>query len=161
MYDDEQVIRDIETLMKAQLNTEIACINTQKNDALILATIPSDHYVFETLDSRVNNFKNFFILYGLVNNEAVTAQADNFVEPVTVTVQAATFDCGEKTRSNTIYKLLRYRNAIKNVLLKNTDVFQGYSIPLIKGLKPEGLPFDNKRVILTCGIDVTASITAN
>lgn len=160
MYDEEQVIRDIEALLKAELNTEIACVNTIKNDSITLDTIPADHYIFETLDSRVNNFRKPFIMYGLVEDDPSSTQLGNFIEPVTVTVQAALFDCGEKQRVRDIYRLLRYRQAIKRVMLKNPDVFQGYSIPLIKRLKPSAFPWDNKRVILTCGLDVTASITA-
>jgi len=161
MFDAESVIKLIESLLKANLNTEIACINTIKNDAITLETIAADHYLFETLDSRVNNFKKPFLLYGLQDTEAVKPQAGNYVEPVTVTIEIAFFDCGIKNRATDVYKLLRYREAIKRVILKNSDVFQGYSIPLVKGLNPASFPFDNKRTILACGIDVTASITAN
>ena len=63
LYDEEQMIRDIETTFKAKLNDEIAVINAEKADSLTLDTIASDKYIFETLDKRVQNYKGFFILY--------------------------------------------------------------------------------------------------
>lgn len=164
-YDEEQMIRDIETLYKAELNNEIDLINTEKGEVpgntLFLEQIASDKYIFETLDSRVNNFKGFFILYGLVDTPVAEAQFNNFVDGVTVTFQVATFDKGEKERSNTMYKLLRYRRALKQVIMNSTDLFRGYAIPLVASLKPDAFPYSNKKVILTIGLDIKASVTAN
>lgn len=165
MYDEEQMIKDIEALFKSQLNTEIDCINTEKGsvsgDPLFIENIPSEKYIFETLDSRVLNYKGFFVLYGLIDTPIREANTDNFIEDVTVTFQVATFDKGEKTRSNTMYKLLRYRRALKQVIIKNPDVFRNYAKPLTASLKPDAFPYDRKNIILTIGIDIKASVTAN
>lgn len=161
MYDAETVLKNVEALLKAELDTQIGCINTIKSDAIVLDTIPADHYLFETLDSRVNNFKKPFIMYGLTENESKGAQLGNYVETVTVTVEVAFFDCGIKNRSTDVYKLLRYREALKRTVLKNPDIFRGYGTPLIKSLNPASFPFDNKRVILSCGLNVTVSITGD
>ena len=165
IYDEESMIRDLETTFKAKLNTEIGLINTEKGavsgDALFLADIPSDKYVFETLDSRILNYTGFFILYGLIDTPLREASTDNVMEDVTVTVQIATFDKGEKERSNTLYKLLRYRRALKQVIIKNPDIFRNYAKPLMASLKPDAFPFDNKNVVLTIGVNVKASVTAN
>ena len=164
-YDEEQIIRDIEETFKAKLNTEIDCINTEKGvvdgDTLFIENIASDKYVFETLDSRVLNFRGFFILYGLTDTPLRDANTDNFIEDVIVTFQVATFDRGEKERSNTMYKLLRYRSALKDVIMKNPDMFRGYAKPLMASLKPDAFPYDRNNVILTIGIDIKASVTAN
>ena len=164
-YDEEQMIRDAETAFKAQLNTEIGLVNTEKGatlgDALFLEDIPSEKYIFETLDSRLLNYKGFFILYGLVDTPLRGANIDNFIEDVTITFQVATFDKGEKERSNTLYKLLRYRKALKKVVMKNPDMFRNYAKPLMASLKPDSFPYDRKNIILTIGIDLKASVTAN
>ena len=164
-YDEEYMIRDIETLYKAKLDAEIDLINTEKGavggDALFMDYIAPEKYIFETLDSRLLNYKGFFILYGLVDTPIREQNVDNFLEDVTITFQVATFDKGEKARSNTMYKLLRYRRALKQVIMKNPDVFRNYAKPLMASLKPDAFPYDRKNIILTIGVDIKASITAN
>ncbi len=165
LYDEEFMIQDIEALFKDKLDAEITKINTEKGavsgDQLFIDGIPDEKYIFETLDSRVLNYKGFFILYGLVDTPIRETNTESLIEDVTVTFQVATFDKGEKTRSNTMYKLLRYRRALKQVIMNNPDVFRGYAKPLMASLKPDAFPYDNKRIILTIGIDVKASVTAN
>ncbi len=160
-YDEELMIKDIETLFKEKLNDEIDCINAEKNDSLTLDHIPTDKYIFETLDSRILNYKGFWIQYGLVDTPPREANVDNFIEDVVITFQIATIDKGESQRSNTLYKLLRYRRALKQVIMKNPDVFRNYAKPLVSSLRPDAFPYSNKKVILTIGLEVTASVTAN
>lgn len=165
LYDEEQMLLDIESTFKSSLNTEIDCINTEKGavpgDALYIEQIPTDKYIFETLDSRILNYKGFFVMYGLVDTPLREANINNYIEDVTATFQIATFDKGEKTRQNTLYKLLRYRRAIKQVIMKNPDMFRSYAKPLVASLKPDAFPYDNKKIILKIGVDIKASVTAN
>jgi len=160
-YDEEQMVKDLIQVFKDGLDAEIDCVNTDKNDALVLDYIPLDKYVFETLDSRLLNYKGFFIMYGLVDTPPRDASLNNFIEDVVITIKIATFDSGDKARENTLYKLLRYRQALKRVLMKNPDVFRNYAKPLVSSLRPDAFPYDNRSVILNIGIDVKASVTAN
>lgn len=164
MYDEEQMIRDIENTFKTKLNDEIDCINTEKGvivgDPLYIDHIPAEKYIFETLDSRVNNYTGFFIMYGLVDTPIRDQNTQSFIEDVIVTFQVATFDNGEKTRSNTLYKLLRYRRALKQVVMKNPGMFRNYAKPIMASLKPDAFPYDSKKIVLTIGIDIKASVTA-
>ncbi len=160
LYDEEMIIKDLITMVQNKLNDKIYQINIEKNDALILDSIPSDKYIFETLDSRILNYKGFFIMYGLVDNPIKEKSNGNIIEDITLTLQIATFDSGEKERSNTLYKLLRYRRALREIIIENPDVFRGYAKSLMASLKPNAFPFDNNSIILTVGVDVTASITA-
>ena len=164
IYDEEQMIRDIRNLFEANLNTEIGCINTEKGavsgDALFLEDIPTDKYIFETIDKKLLNFKGFFVLYGLVEYAVEGANIESYIEGTTVTFQIGTFDKGEKERSNIMYKLLRYRRAISQVFMKNPDVVRGYAKPLVTRLKPDSLPFDRNYVIIKSGVDVKASNTS-
>lgn len=165
MYDEEEMLKDIENLFKTQLNTEIDCVNTDKGavsgDTLFIDNIPTDKYVFQTIDKKVLNYKGFFILYGIVDTPVREENINNFIEDVTVTFQVATFDKGEKSRMNTFYKLLRYRRALKKVIMKNPDVFRGYAKPLVGSLEPDAFPYDTKNIILTIGLNIRASVTAN
>jgi len=165
LYDEELMIKDLETLYKAQLNPIIDAINTEKGavsgDALFIENIASENYIFETLDSRVNNISGFFIMYGIVDTPLREANTDNFIEDLTMTLRVAVFDRGEEQRQNTLYQLLRYRRALKQVIVNNPDVFRGFAKPLVASLKPDVLPYINKRAIINIGIDIKASVTAN
>ena len=165
IYDEEQMIRDIETLFKNNLNAEIACVNQEKSavsgDTLFLEDIPTEKYIFETLDSRILNYKGFFVMFGLIDTPPRDANLESFINDVTVTFQVATFDKGDKHRSNTLYKLLRYRQALQRVIMKNPEVFRSYAKPLVSSLRPDAFPYDNRKVILTIGLNIQASVTAN
>jgi hypothetical protein len=162
LYDEEYVIKDLETLFKAKLNTEIDLINTEKGavagQPLYLDPIPAEKYIFETLDDRILNYKGFFLMYGLVDTPAREATQGSILEDVTVTFQIATFDAGELARSNTLYKLLRYRRALRAVIIKNPDVFRGMAKPTMASFKPSAFPYDNKNIIISIGVDIKASI---
>lgn len=165
MYDEESMIGDIETTFKAKLSAEIDCINAEKGavdgDNLFLEYINDDKYIFETLDSRVLNYKGFFILFGLVDTPIREQNLNNLIEDVVITFQVATFDKGDKQRSNLMRKLLRYRRALKQVIFKNPDMFRGYAKPLMASLKPDAFPYGSKNIVLTIGLDIKASVTAN
>lgn len=165
IYDEEYMIDDLHAAFIKDLDAEIDCINTEKGavagDALFLDYIPATSYVFESVDLKLLNFKGPFILYGLLDSPVSSANIDSYVIGTTLTFQVGMFDKGEKQRSNLLRRLLRYRRALSQVMLKNPDVFRGYAKPLVKRLKPDSLPLDNKHVILKSGIDVTASSSAS
>lgn len=161
LYDEEMMIKDVAALFKANLNAEIDLINTEKNDLLVLEHIANDKYIFETLGESLLNFKGFFVLYGLMDTPLKDASTGNVIEDIVISFQIATFDNGEKERSNTLYKLLRYRRALRSIILKNPDVFRGYAKASMASLKPNAFPFDARAIVLTVGIDIKASVTAH
>ena len=162
IYDEENVLKDLLACFQANFSTAIACVNTVKNDSIILEDIPLDMWSMVSLDSSVLNYRGFFIMYGFVDNNLTEVQADNWLEPVATRFEVCTFDNGERDRSETLYRLIRYRRALKDILLKNLDVLQGYSKPLIKSLEPSAFPFPGTQdFIISVGIDIKAMITAN
>lgn len=160
LYDEELMIKDLANLYMTKLNSEIDIINAEKNDSLVLDHIPSDKYVFETLGEGLLNYKGFFVMYGLMDTPLKEASNGNVIEDITVTFQIATFDKGEAERKNTLYKLLRYRRALRSLIIKNPDVFRGYAKASMASLKPDAFPYDSRAIVLTIGIDVKASVTA-
>lgn len=165
LYDEELMVKDLANVFKAKLNTEIELINTEKlgidqNDKRQLEPIPEKAYVFETLGDSMLNYKGFFVMYGLSDTPIMEATTGNLLESIQVTFQVACFDKGEKSREDLLYKLLRYRRALKAVIMKNPDVFRGYAKPLIGSLKPNAFEF-NGSVVIHVGVDIKASVTAN
>lgn len=160
IYDEEQIVKDLVQLLQEKLNDEITAINTEKNDSLVLQQIPTDKYVFESLNKTVLNYKGFFVLYGLRENPPREQNEVNLIEDTTVTVEIATIDSGLKDLNNLFYKLLRYRRALKSLIMKNPDVFRNYAKPFVTSLKPAAFPYSKNVVILSVGLDIRASITS-
>lgn len=158
-YDEELAVKDAIDLVKQKLSAKIAQINAEKNDDIVLATIPEAQYIFEMLTDEILNYKGYMVIYG-IQDTPVREQSDgNTIEDIVVSVQIGTFDNGEKDRSKTMYKLLRYRRALKEIFLENSDVFRGYAKSKVKSLKPDAFPINNKYVLITIGVDVVASMT--
>jgi hypothetical protein len=111
--DEEDLLRAIQVYVKANLNTKIAAINTEKADFLI-DTIPADddHYVFagELLDLPNHTFVNFAIAGDIDVN---TNHGDKISTP-SFYVEVA-FDNPEKP--NTYFKALRYMRALYETIL--------------------------------------------
>lgn len=161
IYDEECIVKDIETLFKTKLNAEILIINAEKNDDIVLETIPADKYVYETLDESLLNFKGFFVLYGMADPGTLKeVSSATILEDVMITVQIATFDGGEKYREKLLRKLIRYRRALRATIINNPDVFRGYAKPLMTSLKPNAFML-GKSVVLSVGIDIKASVSGN
>ena len=61
-FDIETYLLAIETYMKANLNTHIGNLNTEKNDSITLSTVSNDAYFLQTLNDRVANFDPYILL---------------------------------------------------------------------------------------------------
>lgn len=165
MYDEEYALDDFVRVMKEKLNDEIQKINNRKNvlpgSLLYLDPIPTENYIFESLDSRTNNFTNFFVVFGFIDTPLREANESNFIIDLAFTFQVATFDKGEKEREILLRKLIRYRRAIISTVLKNPDIFRGYAKPILQSLRPISYPISAKKVMLTAGVNNISSITGN
>jgi hypothetical protein len=165
MYDEEYMVQDLKDIFTANLNDEIACINTEKGanpgDDFYIESINSDKFLPTTMGiKQLLNYTGFWVSYGISDTPIKAQQTSNYIEDLTVTFEVATFDNGIKDPEILFIKFLRYRKALKNVIMKNPDVFRGYGQPLVGSLKPAAFPYSSKKVILSIGIDIKASITA-
>lgn len=116
--DEEGLLRSIQAYVKTNLNTQIALINTEKNDAYSLVTIPADndHYVFagELLDLPNHTFVNFAIEPEI---QTKTNEDDKISIP-TMLVEVC-FDNPKK--AGTYFKSLRYMRAVYQTLLRYAE----------------------------------------
>jgi len=164
LYDEEFMISDIETLFKDKLNSEIDLVNAEKGsvsgDALFIPNIPTDKYNFETMNKSLLNYRGFFVMYGIADTPIKEQQQGNYIEDLTISFEVSTIDNGSKNLTNKFYQLLRYRRALKAVIMKNPEVFRGYATPLVGSLRPTAFPYDKQKAILSIGITIKASVTA-
>lgn len=56
MIDIETLLLRIETYLKANLNTAITALNTEKNDSLVLAQVVDDAYFLQSFNQRIANY---------------------------------------------------------------------------------------------------------
>lgn len=165
MYDEELALKDIIDEFKNGLNAQIDCINTNKGaapaDSLYIPNIPDTKYIPVTLGvKQLLNYTGFFISYGIADTPIREASQVNYMEDFTVMVEVATFDSGNRNPEILYTQFLRYRKAMKNLIMKNPDILRGYGKLSVGSLKPAAFPYSNKKVILSIGLNIKASFTA-
>jgi len=166
IYDEEMAFTDLINMFKNGLNAEIACINTQKNEIagnpLYIPEIPLDKYVPTTLGvKQLLNYTGFFVAYGIADTPINSQSEANYLEDFTIMIEVATFDYGNKDPEILYTQFLRYRKALKNLVMKNPEVLRGYGKINVGSLNPAAFPYDRNKVILSIGLNVKASFTAN
>lgn len=115
-YDIESWLADLETFLKANLNTQIAALNTEKNDSLTLATIDTTGgYFFQTMNDRVANFDPI-LFYGVDKIEAGPIGPAT-VEKYTIAVLIILADTGNDDVSGK--RLLRYQRVLRDLFHSN------------------------------------------
>lgn len=116
-YDIENLMDDIETFMKANINTKIAAINAEKADSTVLKTISDSAYFFQSLDERVTNF-NPFVFYGLAANIESEGIGPAVSKILPINIAVITFDSNQ---ANIGKRYLRYNRAIEEIFLEKWD----------------------------------------
>lgn len=160
LYDEENIIKDLLALFQNNLDDAIDCVNQIKDDSIVLETIPNDMWLFTTLDSSVLNYRGAFICYGFVDTKPSQSQTGNWIENVVSRFEVCVFDDGKRDRSETLFRLIRYRTALKHIINKNPDVFRGYGKPSLKSLEPTAFPYPGTTdLVFSIGLDIECSIT--
>lgn len=114
LNDEEDLLVSIKDYVKSNLNTQIALINTEKDDAYDIETITADdsRYVIagELLDLPNHTFVNFAF-----DGDIVTQNNHNDIKSeINILVEVA-FD--DPKKAGTYYKSLRYMRAIYQTIL--------------------------------------------
>lgn len=130
--DLESVCLALETFMRARLNTKLSEITTEKNDGIVLPTVPDAAYVFEYWGEEVANF-NPVVLYGFAGMEAADGPGPGVVEQIRMQIGVVLNDDGS---AELIRKLLRYQRALKEIFLSGWDRVAGVSNVRVSGVEP-------------------------
>lgn len=161
VYNEESLIISLEELFMTNYNNYITEINNEKSltasDPLFLSEIPATKYVFESISPVNKTLIDFFIVYGLMEND-VSDPEQYPIRLSVVSFQVAFFDSGIANRRNIFFKLIRYREAMMKLINDNKNVFQGYSNVTIDKLLPKSFAYDKDTDIITSGVNIGAKL---
>lgn len=161
IYNEENLITDLESLFHNNYWRYILATNDEhligSTDPLYIPEIDNDKYVFEPSKDLNRALNKFFIVYGLTENDVFTPE-QHPIRYSTVSFEVAYLDTGLANRRNLFIKILRYRQAMLNMLNDNSNVFSGYSSLKIDKLLPRSFEYDNNVDVLTGGVSVSARL---
>lgn len=157
--DGEDLLDDLETILKNELNAQITAIEAQKaaqNKSLTpgLDSIPTSAYYRQTWSQGIlnNPFSLFFGIedVGTVDGGGATALAFKiFIEVIMV-------DGGQTNDWDK--RISRYTRAVKEVVEKNIRRLNYVSAIKVEAVKPQALQLDSSEEIKVGGVAITAAI---
>ena len=113
-FDEELLLLNLETIIKANLNTKIAALNTEKNDTISLATVNNSAYIMDVNDKEVNY--NPYIIY-MISEQTSEARGPVTIENIIINVALIHSDNG--LDPYIVKRMLRYRRCLKEVIEEN------------------------------------------
>lgn len=114
-YDVEQLLTDVETKLKASLNTKLSELDAEKNDGITLAQIDTEAYL-TSLNGKEANFP-VCIHYGEVDTSPEAAAGPSVAKRVVVEVAVLLSDDGSDP--NILKRAYRYRRALEELFEAN------------------------------------------
>lgn len=152
--DEEGLLKSIQAYVKANLNTKIAAINTEKGDTLLESiTADDDHYVFAGELREIPNFT--FVNFAIDGDVEVKSNQGDKMSFPSIYIEIA-FDNPQK--ANTYFKSLRYMRALYETILEYEstaieadDLIITKAIPMVVTIKP--------RSLVVSGVNVSVSIS--
>lgn len=140
-YDIESFMADVEAFLKANLNTKITAINSEKNDTITLPSIPDEGYFLQTLNDTVTNY-NPFIFFGVDSVETEgTGPANKDAYSVDVILCFA--DQGADAPGAVAKKLYRFSRVLGDLFKENYDRIGRAGKIKVKSLSPVSFKFLN------------------
>lgn len=116
-YDVERFFTDLVTLLKANMNTKLSALDTEKNDYTI-PKIDDGAWFFQTLNESHLNF-NPCILYGVSNFEDV--ENPYGASAIRMLVEIVIIVADQGNDANIMSKMFRYQRALREVITDNFD----------------------------------------
>ena len=137
-YDFEDLLDKTIAMVKANLNTKLASIDTQKNDGITLKTFDDDEsYFFQSLDDEIINVDPY-LLYGIESIESDSQQYGQSADKITMFFAIIKSDNNE---SDIVKIMLRYQRALKEIFEEN---FTGIEIANKININSYGIvPFES------------------
>jgi hypothetical protein len=156
-YDLERLLADIEALMVANLNTKLAAINTEKNDAITLKEVSSDAYFFQGMNSKQANY-NPFVIYSIEDIQS-SAMEGLTIQSAVIQIALVLEDKGEDTGPNVMKRMLRYQRALEEIFEENFQLIENGVKLKVQSLMPGLFALeDSSEFYRVVGINLSASI---
>ena len=153
-YDIEQLLTDIETILKANLNTKILAVSADKGDGIVLKPISASAYITQSLNMKMMKYDPF-VLTGVSAIESGTSGPGCSQVP-TIQIMVIMADGG---RADLLSRLLRYQRALLEVIQENFSKIPEASNLSIESLVPVAIEDINSSAPFRgIGIAVKAAI---
>ena len=137
-FDVEQFVKNVVTVLKANLNAKILEIDTEKGD-FTLDQIPAEAWFFN-LYPKDSAFK-VFIIYGILSEPNLDSIEGAALREVTIQLEVGLPDRNWKETESGAYRILRYRRALEEVVSNNFRKFGNGKKPLVIALSPASLKY--------------------
>ncbi len=130
--DVETVLDSIETFLKANLNTQIAAMNTEKGGSIVLATVANDAYIFQSMNNEAANF-NPYVFFG-VESPSTDSIGPSTAKRYTAIAIIVLSDDGNDTDVGR--RVLRYGRVLEDLFNANYNSVQKELKFVVRSLEP-------------------------
>jgi hypothetical protein len=114
IFDIEDTVLRVESILKERLNTAIGAINTAKNDSIVLKTVESTSYFIQSMDERMANMDPYVV----VAIEGIESQGQGPYTQHTISIMAALCLADNGQDLNVSRRMFRYGTALREALEK-------------------------------------------
>lgn len=109
--DIERFCAEVETFLKANLNTKLAALDAEKADSITLKTLPTAAYFFQTLGDKIANYDPF-LFYGIDSMRVRDGQGIGPATAKDYTIHVVVVIQDNGNDPNIVKRLLRYQRAL-------------------------------------------------
>lgn len=131
--DIESVLGKVKAFLVANLNTQIAALNAEKNDGITLKTVDSTAYHLQYPQDRAEP-NDPFIVYEEAGEPEIETNGANIATVHTVAITLVLADNGNDTQM--VNRLFRYRRALKDLVVPNWTQIAGENKFTVRELLP-------------------------
>jgi hypothetical protein len=153
--DPETYLVRIADFMKANLNTQIAAMNTEKNDSIVLNTVNTDGYAIQSMNEAIMNYDPY-ILVGLddIQSRGIgPAVAKTLVFQVIIVVADAASDL------NMGLRMLRYMRVMEDFFCQNFNSIFPSAKFKVNSLVPVGpITWNSNDPYRATGVELTTEL---
>lgn len=151
-FDLEQLLVNIDAILKAGLNAKLAEITAEKGDAIALGTVQTEAFYLNSLAGSTINYDPFVLT--MVTDLLVSDAGPEPIEEPVIHVAICFVDSGNDPDVGR--KFLRYQRALKEVLAAEFGKNRNRSKFKIQGLNPVNLRLANSsREHKAVGVEIT------
>lgn len=154
IYDEEDLLKRIQSYFKSNLNAKIILINAEKGDFTIeQITADDSHYVFggELLDLPNHTFVNFAI-------DGEIEMKNNYDSKISMPVFRVEVAFDNPKKANTYFKSMRYMRAIYETIFDfATSVTEADGVEITKAIPM--VVTANQRQLVVSGVSLSVAIS--